>query len=416
MLIVDVVIIVAVARLLGALLTRIGQPAVIGEILAGIVLGPTLMGESLNAALFPADVRPVLSWLANVGVIVFLFFIGLELDRSLLREQRRVVAAVAFGSLALPFALGVGLALLLLPAHPTGNALAFVLFTGTALSVTAFPVLARILTDRGMVHTRLGVLALTVAAVIDVVAWVLLAVVAAVVGTEALPAWRIALVVPYVALMVGGVRPLLRRFAERRPRPGPVASAGVLTGIGLGVAGSAAATSWMGLHAIFGAFLFGWVMPRTGLPLLRERVLPAVERASSNFLLPIFFAVAGFSVDLSTMDVSSYVELALVLVVAVAGKFAGTFTAAKAVGVPTRPATVLATLINTRGLTELIVLVVGLQLAVLDRQTYSIMVMMALLTTSMTGVILRLIHPNPRAGTSYADPPLPADEPSPRAT
>ncbi|MCA1655417.1 MAG: cation:proton antiporter [Pseudonocardiaceae bacterium] len=387
MLIVDVIIIVAVARLLGTLLTRIGQPAVIGEILAGIVLGPTLMGESLNAALFPADVRPVLSWLANVGVIVFLFFIGLELDRSLLRGQRRVVAAVAFGS-----------------------------FMGTALSVTAFPVLARILTDRGMVHTRLGVLALTVAAVIDVVAWVLLAVVTAVVGTEALPEWRIALVVPYVALMVGVVRPLLRRFAERWPRPGPVASAGVLTGIGLGLAGSAAATSWMGLHAIFGAFLFGWVMPRTGLPLLRERVLPAVERASSNFLLPIFFAVAGFSVNLSTMDVSSYVELALVLVVAVVGKFAGTFTAAKAVGVPTRPATVLATLINTRGLTELIVLVVGLQLAVLDQQTYSIMVMMALITTSMTGVILRLIHPNPRADISYADPPLLANEPSPRAT
>jgi Kef-type K+ transport system membrane component KefB len=159
----------------------------------------------------------------------------------------------------------------------------------------------------------------------------------------------------------------------------------------------------MGLHAIFGAFLFGWVMPRSGLPLVRDRVLPAVERVSSNVLLPVFFAVAGFAVDLSTMDVTAYAELALVLVVAVAGKFAGTFTAAKAAGMPTRPATVLATLINTRGLTELIVLVVGLQLAVLDRQTYSMMVVMALVTTAMTGVVLRFVPPDPHAEVGFAD-------------
>lgn len=393
MLVVDLVIIIAVARLFGALFSRIGQPAVIGEILAGIVLGPTLMGGSLNAALFPADVRPVLSWLANVGVVVFLFFVGMEVDRSLFRGQRRVVAAVSVGSLALPFALGVAVALLLAPTSPKANSLAFVLFMGTALSVTAFPVLARILAERGMVRTRLGGLALTVAAVIDVVAWTLLAVVTAMVGAAGPAEWRIVLVVPYLVLMVGAVRPLLGRLAERRPEPGRAASVGILLVLGLGLAGSAALTTWMGLHAIFGAFLFGWVMPRSGLPRLRERVLPRLVHASSSVLLPIFFAVAGFSVDLSTMDVEAYAELALVLTAAVVGKFAGTFVAAKAVGVSTRPATVLATLLNTRGLTELIILVVGLQLAILDQRTYSLMVVMALTTTAMTGVVLQCLQP-----------------------
>lgn len=393
LLLVDVIIIVAVARLLGSVLTRLGQPAVIGEILAGIVLGPTLMGESLNAALFPADVRPVLSWLANVSVIVFLFFTGLELDRSQVQRQRRVVVAVSLGSLALPFALGVGLAPLLLVAHPAANPLAFILFMGTALSVAAFPVLARVLTDRGMVRTPLGVLALTIAAVIDVGAWVLLAVVTAVAGAESQPGWRLALVVPYLALMMGVVRPLFARFADRFPKPRPVASAGILVVIALGLAGSASLTSWLGIHAIFGAFIFGAVMPRSGLPRLRERVLPKVEQASAHVLLPIFFAVAGFSVNLSTMDVSVIGELALVLVVSVAGKFTGAFAAAKAVGVSTRRAAVLSTLINTRGMTDLIVLVAGLNLGILNQQTFTMMVTMALITTALVGVVLRFIQP-----------------------
>jgi Kef-type K+ transport system membrane component KefB len=292
--------------------------------------------------------------------------------------------------------LGVALALLLISLHPNANPVAFALFIGTAVSVTAFPVLARILAERGMVRTPLGAVALTVAAVIDAVAWVLLAVVTAVVGATH-SGWRMGLVLPYLALLLGVLRPLLNRIAKRWPEPGRLVCAGVLVAMGLGLAGSAWLTSWMGLHAVFGAFLFGLVMPRSGLPRLRERVLPGLERASSVVLLPIFFAVAGFSVDLSTMDVSAYAELALVLLVAVGGKFAGTFIGARAVGVSARPAAVLATLINTRGLTELIVLVVGLQLAVLDQRTYSLLVVMALVTTAMTGVVLGFIQPTSRA-------------------
>jgi Kef-type K+ transport system membrane component KefB len=402
------VVVVVWARLLGTFARRLGQPAVIGEIAGGILLGPTLFDGAVTDAVFPVGVRPWMSSLANVGVCVFMFLVGLHLDHRLLRGQGRIATTVSLSAIALPFGLGVVLALHLAANHPTGNRLAFVLFLGTAMAITAFPVLARILTDKGLIDTPIGGLALACAAVDDVLAWSLLAVVAALADGGGQP-WRVLLVVPFAVLMLKLLRPALARLAARRPAR-PVGSArrrwagvGVLAAVAVGLLLSAEATEWMGLHAIFGAFLFGVVMPRQGARALRERALPWIERASTWVLLPVFFMVAGIKVDLSTVDGTALGELGLILLVAIGGKCVGAFAGARANGVRTRHSTVLAILINTRGLTELIVLTVGLQLGVLDRGLYSLMVVMALVTTAMAGVLLRLVYPPERVRRDLAD-------------
>jgi Kef-type K+ transport system membrane component KefB len=392
MLLLGLAVIIGLARLLGMLARRLGQPAVIGEIVGGILLGPTLFNGAITRAIFPAETRPALALLANVGVCVFMFLVGMHLDHKLLRGQTRIASAVSLGAMLLPFGLGALLALHLFDGHPTGDRLAFVLFMGAAMAVTAFPVLARILTDKGLLDTPIGGLALACAAIGDVLAWALLAVVAAMAGAGGEP-WRVLLVVPYAVLLLRVVRPLLARLAAGGGFTGPIAGAGVLLAASVGLLLSAEATHWMGLHAIFGAFLFGAVMPRGGASALRERALPWVERIAAVLLLPVFFMIAGLKVDLSTVDLTALGELALILLVAIGGKFVGAFGAARATGVRPRHSAVLGILINTRGLTELIVLAVGLQLGVLDGTLYSLMVVMALVTTAMTGVLLRIVYP-----------------------
>lgn len=394
-------VIIVVARLLGALARRLGQPAVIGEILGGILLGPTLFGGAVTYAVFPADILPTLSILASIGVCVFMFLVGLHLDRGMLRGQGRITATVSLSSTVLPFGLGALLALYLAANHPTDNRLAFVLFLGIAMSVTAFPVLARILTDRGLINTPIGGLALACAAVSDVLAWSALAVVAALAGGGGEP-WRVLLVVPFAVLMLKVARPMLARLARWRPAPSRLAGGAVLVAVAAGVLLAAGATQWMGLHWIFGAFLFGAAMPAEGAVALRERVLPWIEKVSSLILLPVFFVVAGITVDLSGMDGVALRELALILLVAIAGKCVGAFAGARVTGVRPRHATVLAILINTRGLTELVLLTVGLQLGVLDQSLYSLMVVMALVTTAMAGVLLRVVYPPERVRQDLA--------------
>jgi Kef-type K+ transport system membrane component KefB len=389
------VVIIVSARLCGRLARLLGQPAVIGEITGGVLLGPTLAGGIVTGAVFPAEVRPALAVLADVGVCVFMFLIGLHLDHRLLRGQGRIATTVSLSAIVLPFGLGVLLALHLFDAHPTGSRLAFALFLGTAMSITAFPVLARILTDRGLIDTPIGGLALACAAIDDVIAWSLLAVVAAVADGAADP-WRILLVVPFVLVMLKVVRPLLARLAARHEVRGRRASAAVLVALAAALFLSAQATEWMGLHLIFGAFLLGAVMPGEGAAALRERALPRVERFNAVVLLPVFFVVAGITVDLSSVDLGALGELALILLVAIGGKGVGAFVGARVTGVRTRHSAVLAILINTRGLTELIVLTVGLQLGVLDQALYSLMVVMALVTTAMSGVLLPLVYPPER--------------------
>lgn len=386
-LLLDLAVIVVLARLLGAVARRFDQPPVIGELLAGILLGPTLFGEGFAAALFPTDVRPFLAALANVGVAMFMFMVGLELEQTLLRGRGKLALTVSVSSIVLPFTLGVGLAFYLAMNRPVEHRLGFVLFIGAAMSVTAFPVLARILQDRGMLRTMLGGLALTCAAIGDVLAWCLLAVVVIVSGgASGAEQWLIVLGPIYVALMLWVVRPLLRKLFT-------AGATGALPTVLAGALISGAVTELIGLHFIFGAFLFGVIVPREGTDALRHRIIDRVEEFNSALLLPVFFIVSGLKVNLSTLSTTGLVELGLVLLVAIAGKFGGAFVGARLHGLPARKSAALATLMNTRGLTELIILTVGLQLGVLDQSLYSIMVAMAVITTAMAGPLLRLIYP-----------------------
>ncbi|WP_230195131.1 cation:proton antiporter domain-containing protein [Streptomyces coriariae] len=378
--------IVLLARLLGALARRLGQPAVIGEVLAGIALGPTLFHGAVSDALFPETVRPLLGALAAVGIAVFMFIVGLEWDAAMIRGSGSLAATVSFSSILLPFGLGMLLALYLLDDYGTDDKTGFMLFMGIAMSITAFPVLARILADRRMTRTPLGVVALACASIDDVLAWTLLAAVVAISGPAGSEQWRILLAVPYLLGMVFIVRPLLRRLAARRPvlRLTPTVFACILAGLLL----SAAATEWVGLHYIFGAFLFGAILPRTGTERLRAEVHERLGQMTGTLLLPVFFLVAGLKVDLSELDGGGLGALALILLVAVGGKFTGAFVTARLNRMPARQSAALATLMNTRGLTELIVLNVGLQLGLLGQNLYSLMVVMAVLTTAMTGPLL----------------------------
>ncbi|CUW31537.1 cation:proton antiporter domain-containing protein [Streptomyces reticuli] len=392
----DLALILVLAHLLGALARRFSQPAVIGEVLAGILLGPTLLGHEVSDFLFPSDIRPMLTALADVGMAVFMFIVGLELDRKILRGTGRLAATVSVSSILLPFGLGALLALLLAEDHAPDHRLGFVLFMGTAMSVTAFPVLARILTDREMQHTPVGGLALACAAIGDVLAWCMLAAVVALAGGGGAGPWYLLLLVPYTGVMLWVVRPLLRRLLAAgagTARLSPAALTAVLAGLLV----SGAVTEKIGLHFIFGAFFFGVVMPKESTERLRADITDRIGEVSSHLLLPVFFISVGLKVDLSDLGRSGWLDFGLVLLVAVSGKFLGAFLSARAHGVTARQSAVLATLMNTRGLTELIILTAGLQLGVLDERLFSLMVAMAVVTTAMAGPLLSLFQPCPLA-------------------
>ncbi|MEO5878408.1 MAG: cation:proton antiporter [Streptosporangiaceae bacterium] len=400
LLLLDLVIVLALARLLGMGAKLIGQPPVIGEILAGIMLGPSLFGHLFAGDLFPPDLIGPLKALADVGLVLFMFVVGLELDARLVRGKGRVAAGVSLGSTLLPFGLGAVLALFLLDDHATpGRELAFVLFLGAAMSATAFPVLARILTDRNMQRTQLGGLALACAAVIDVLAWTALAVVVAIAGSGE-GQWHIAFAVPFAVAMLAGVRPLLRRLVPSFEKSGRL-TPNLLAFVLIGLFASAWATEWMNVHFIFGAFLFGVVMPRDER--LCHEILGRLEQLAVLLLLPMFFVVAGLGVDLTKLQAGSLGTLAAILVVAIVGKLAGAYASARLLGVTHQQSAGLAALINTRGLTEIVILTVGLHKGVLDTELYSLMVVMALVTTAMTGPLLNRVYPARQVEQDLAD-------------
>jgi Kef-type K+ transport system membrane component KefB len=384
----DLGLIVVLATVAGLAARALRQPPVVGEIIAGILAGPTLWHGSAATLLFSTEVRPFLSAFANLGIVLFMFLVGLELDRVMLRGAGRIAAGTTVGSTLLPFGVGCLLALYLIRQHPAGNRVGFVVFVGVAFAITAFPVLARIIADERLSRTRIGALALSAAAVCDVVAWGALALVQAAFDHNGRSAWWVLLAVPYVAAMFFGVRPLLARMlgtgtnARRRAVTFPVVLAGLLL--------SAAVTQLIGLHFIFGAFLFGLAMPRNG-PLPHREILRRTQTATT-LLLPVYFVVAGLNVDLSVVGPAGLAELVLIVVVAVAGKFLGALLGARTQGLSWRPAAMLGVLMNTRGLTELVVLGVGLQIGALDRGLYSLMVVMAVVTTAMAGPILRRLN------------------------
>jgi len=387
----DIALIIILARLLGAAAKRIGQPPVLGEIVAGILLGPTLFGGAITKALFPHPLIAPLTAIANIGLLLFMFVVGYEVDLGLVKGREKVAAGVALGSIFAPLVLGIGLGIYLANSKHVPDKLTFVAFFAVAMSITAFPVLARILTDRGMHRTRIGGLALAAASVDDVLAWTLLAVVIALAGTKG-NELRLILAPVYAAVIIFGVRPAMRWLAgvyKKQGRLTPTVLASVLIILLL----SGYATDWMGVKFIFGAFIFGIVMPRD-VPALRQSILERLEQVSVILLLPVFFVVAGLSVNLSGIGLSGLADLGLIMIVAVAGKFGGAYYGARLTGVRTRQAGALASLMNTRGLTELVILTVGLQLHILDKSLYTLMVVMAIVTTGMAGPLLRVIYPN----------------------
>jgi K+:H+ antiporter len=391
LLLADVAFIIIAARLLGMAAKLLGQPPVLGEILAGILLGPTFFHGAITKALFPTSLISPLTALADIGLVLFMFVVGYEVDLRLIRGRERVAVGVSLGSVILPLGLGTALGVWLAHRNHLHHVSTFALFIGTAMAATAFPVLARILTDRGLHRTRIGGIALASAAIADVLAWTLLAVVVGLAGSSA--QWKVLLAIPYAALMFAVVRPLLRRLSRFYLQAGrltPNVLATVLAGLLL----SCYATNWMGLHFIFGAFLFGVIMPRESVLGLREEILERLEQLSVLVLLPIYFVVSGLSINLSTIGSSGLEDLGLILVVAIVGKLVGAYVGAQLTGVRGRNAGVIATLMNTRGLTELVILGVGLQLHILTKPLYALMVVMALVTTAMSGPLLKAIYPD----------------------
>jgi Kef-type K+ transport system membrane component KefB len=399
---IDLAVIMVIARLVGRLAVKVGQPAVIGEIIAGILLGPTLLGAfpgDLDTALFPADVRPYLNVLAQLGLVLFMFLVGLEVDLSFIRGRERIAFSVSVSSIVLPFALGLLLASVLYAAHDEVDGkpvrfLAFALFIGVAMSITAFPVLARILAERNMHRIPTGVLSLACAAVDDVLAWALLAVVVAIVAaTSVVGVLKTLLWTAIFALvMFLVVRRLLKMLVTRYERFGRL-TPDMLALVLVGILSCAWVTDAIGIHVIFGAFVFGVVMPRQGAAALTHDIVDRLEQVSVLLLLPVFFVVTGLNVDIGALDLAGLGELGLILLAAIAGKFLGAFAAARAQRVPRRQATALAVLMNTRGLTELVILTIGVQLAVLDREMFTLLVIMAVVTTVMTSPLLRLVYP-----------------------
>lgn len=391
-------LIVSLAFICTTIFRRLNQPVVIGEVLIGVLLGPTWMPE-LSHAIFPDEIQQYLTVIASVGVALFMFMVGTEIDSRLLRGRGAQATTIAIGSIVLPFGLGTLLAIHLLTTYNPNNSTAFILFMGVAMSVTAFPVLARIILDRKMGGTWIGNLALACAAVDDVLAWTLLAVVVSIAGGGT--QWLTLLLLPYLAIMLLVARPMLRLLLnrirdekEQRTYALRIALAGILL--------SSAFTEWIGLHFIFGAFIFGLVMPRhstVAMPLgITVDVTDRIDHLNRTLFLPAFFIVAGLKVDLSGLTSGDALDLLLILGVAVGGKYSGAFLGAKLSRVPNKQASIIAILLNTRGLTEMIVLGVGLELKVIDLKLYSLMVVMALVTTAMTGPAVQRLYTVPPAG------------------
>ncbi len=400
-----VAVIIVAARLLGSLFGRIRQPRVIGEIVAGILLGPSLLGlmfPEFTRFLFPASVTDVLSVLAQFGLIFFMFLIGLELDHKMIRGSGHTAVLISHYSIVVPFTLGLGAAVLVYPLVGSGDFTGFALFMGAAMAITAFPVLARILTDTGLHKTRIGALAITCAAVDDVTAWCVLAVVVAIVkATGVMDAVQtVALAMVFLVGMLMVVRPLAARVMSVHQDRGRIGSP-VMSALIVGLFLSAWATEVIGIHAIFGAFMFGAILPRSRS--LTTQVTERLEDVTVLFLLPVFFAVVGLSTQIGLVSGRELWLLAgLIIAIAIIGKIGGSVIAGLAAGETLRSSTVIGVLMNARGITEIVILTIGRSLGVISPALFTIMVLMALVTTFMTTPLLQVLYPRHQVDADLA--------------
>jgi Kef-type K+ transport system membrane component KefB len=418
LLVLQIVVIVFFARLMGILATRLGQPTVIGEILAGIILGPSLLGMFQPEAaqfLFPPDSLGNLQALSQLGLILFMFIIGMELDVTLLRRQAQAAVIISHASILFPYFLGVLLAYYLYRDYAPANIsfLAFGLFMGIAMSITAFPVLARIVQERGMTKSAIGAMVITCAAADDVTAWCLLAAVIAIVkaGTATNALFVIGLSAAYVSFMIYVARPFLVKLADVYASKESFNKT-VIAFIFLLLLTSAFLAEVIGIHALFGAFLAGAIIP----PNLRFKEILAekIEDVSMVLLLPLFFVFTGLRTQIGLLNTGQlWLVCGLIAVVAVVGKFVGSAVAARIVGQTWKDSLVIGALMNTRGLMELVVLNIGFDLGVLSPEIFAMMVLMAIGTTMMTGPALNAIA---YLADRFAPGPLAAGPQGPLAT
>ncbi|PYV68217.1 MAG: cation/H(+) antiporter [Acidobacteria bacterium] len=387
-------IIIGASGVVAWIFARCGQPAVIGEMVAGILLGPSLFGllaPNIFQFIFAASSLDALRLLSQIGVCLFLFAVGMELDVSEVRHKAQTAVVVSHSSIVIPYFLGVTLALFLYSqlAQPGASFLAFALFMGISMSITAFPVLVRILQDHGIFKTPLGSTATACAAVGDVTAWIMLAFVVAIARTTSLggAAFNLGLVLVFVALMLFAIKPKLPGWlgqqALERLNPGKT-----VLGLVLGVVlVSALTTELIGIHALFGAFLAGIVMPTAAG--FRDKLVVRVENLSSVLLLPVFFAFTGLRTHIGLLNGAQDWLICLVIIaVATAGKLGGSALAARFTGMKWCESLQLGALMNTRGLMELIALSIGYDMGILSQRIFTMLVIMALVTTIMTGPLV----------------------------
>jgi Kef-type K+ transport system membrane component KefB len=397
LLLAQIITIIVVSRFFGWIFRRIGQPSVIGEIIAGIVLGPSLLGlyfPEFSIVLFPKESLGNLQILSQLGLILFMFVIGMELDLKILKNRANEAVVISHASIVIPFALGVGLSYYIYNefAPENINFLSFALFIGISMSITAFPVLARIVQERGIHKTKLGAIVITCAAADDITAWCMLAAVIAIVkaGSFLSSLYIIVIAIMYVLMMFYIIKPFLKRigdlYGSKNNLSKPVVAIFFLTLIL-----SSYCTEIIGIHALFGAFMTGVIMPE--ISKFRNVFIEKVEDVSLIILLPLFFVYTGLRTEIGIINDPELMKITgYIILVAVCGKFIGSALAAKFVGQNWRDSLIIGALMNTRGLMELVVLNIGLDLGVISPKVFTMMVIMALVTTFMTGPALDLIN------------------------
>jgi Kef-type K+ transport system membrane component KefB len=385
--------ILLLGRWMGKLFVYVGQPRVIGEMVAGIMLGPSLLGQVWPAAqhfVLPTDVAPYLGIISQIGVILYMFMVGLEMNAGLIKSKAHSTIAISHTSILVPFLLGTILALWLFPLYalPGQKFVSFALFMGISMSITAFPVLARILTDRKIENTALGVVALSCAAIDDVTAWCLLAFVVGVAQAEmSMAVQTLVYAMIYIAIMLLVVRPIaVKAVSNASDVPQKRMAVWVLVGLLV----SAMTAEWIGIHSIFGAFLLGAIIPHDSE--VARDFRHKLEDIVQILLLPAFFAYSGMRTEIGLVSgPQAWMFTAIIILIATLGKFGGTFVAAKVTGQSWRVSAALGVLMNTRGLMELIALNIGLDLGVISQTMFAMMVLMALITTMATTPILHLL-------------------------
>lgn len=390
------IIVIAFARLIGLVFRKIGQPPVMGEVLGGIILGPSFFGyffPGTTSYLFHTDSLVFLKHVAEIGIGLYLFVMGLEIDLPRLQKSARSAIVISQLSIVVPFVLGLVLANYIYQDYaPVGfGLLEFSLFIGVSLSVTAFPVLARILSDSPLHKTRLGDLALTCAAIDDITAWCLVAVVTGLASSSLKGAGlTIGLTVLYVLVMMAVIRPWFSKLIPKLEKTFERLPEALLAFSILGALTSATITEAIGIHGLFGAFLFGAIIPHDSL--IAHDVSQRLQDFVRILFLPAFFALTGMKTQISLITgVQDWMICAVIIILAIAGKFGGAYVGGILSGNSRRESTVLGILMNTRGLVELIVLNIGLSMGVLTPRLFTMLVLMALITTFMAGPLLRMV-------------------------